>query len=80
MTLLGVIVGGVLQHFTSQRAIDRQHEWDRSRLVHEKLELIAQAANDLGERMSKFYSDAIPKVEAGERYRPETSPLGLKIC
>ena len=74
-TLLGVIVGGVLQHFTSQRAIDRQHEWDRSRLVHEKLEFIAQVANpnDLGERMSNLYSGAISKVEAGERYRPEIS-------
>lgn len=71
MTVLGVVVGGVLQHFTSQRTIDRQHGWDRSRLVHEKLEQIAEEANDLGERMKKLYSGAINNVEAGEPYRPE---------
>jgi len=69
MGLIGVIVGGFLQHFTSQRAIDRQHEWDRSRLVHEKLELIAQVANDMGQRMSNLYSGAIDSVETGESYK-----------
>lgn len=73
MTVLGVVVGGVLQHFTSQRTIDRQHDWDRSRLLHEKLEQIAEEANDLGERMRKLYSDAIVNVDAGEPYRPEIS-------
>lgn len=69
--LLGVIVGGVLQYFTSQRAIERQHKWDRSRLIHEKLELIAQEASDMGQRMSKLYLGAIARVEDRECYRPE---------
>lgn len=70
-TIFGVIVGGVLQHFTSRRAIDRQHQWERSRLVHEKLENIAQTANEMGEGMKRLYSDAIISVESGERYNPQ---------
>lgn len=69
--LSGVLVGGALQHFTSQRAIDRQHKWERSRLVHEKLELIAQEANEIGQRMMRLYSGAIVSVESGDRYNPE---------
>lgn len=69
MGLIGVIVGGYLQHFTSQKAIELQHDWDRSRLVHEKLELIAQVANDIGQRMSTFYNGAIVSVEEGKSYR-----------
>lgn len=72
-SLAGVIVGGVLQHMTSQRAIDRQHNWERSRLIHEKLELIAQVSTDAGSSLSGFYSSAIVAVESGERYNPEVN-------
>ncbi|WP_031385983.1 hypothetical protein [Desulfonatronum thiodismutans] len=72
-SLAGVIVGGVLQHITSQRSIDRQHAWERSRLVHEKLELIAQVSTEVGGTLSNVYFNAIVAVESGERYKTEVN-------
>src|SRR5512139_3332857 len=70
-SLLGVIVGGLLQHLTAKLALDHQQSWERARMIHEKLELIAEVAEDLGRRMSGFHSRAIAAVESGEQYKPE---------
>lgn len=67
-SLVGVIVGGVLQYLTSQKALDRQHNWERSRLVQEKLEQIAEVASDVGRGLSSFYMGAIVSVESGKSY------------
>lgn len=72
-SLTGVIVGGVMQHMTSQRTLDRQHNWERSRLIHDKLELIAQVSTEISGSLSGFYSGAIVAVESGERYKPEVN-------
>jgi hypothetical protein len=76
-SLLGVIVGGLLQHLTAQRGLDRQHDWERARIVHDKLELIAEAADDLGRKMSKFYQGGIIAVESGEKYKPDGGAFPL---
>lgn len=72
-SLAGVVVGGVLQYITSQRSIDRQHAWERSRLVHEKLELIAQVSTEVGSALSSVYFNAIVSVESGERYKSDVN-------
>ena len=76
-SLLGVIVGGFLHHLTTQHSLKLQHEWERSRVVHEKLESIAETAEDLGRKMSSFYSGAITAVEAGKPYKIEGGVLPL---
>lgn len=65
-SLIGVVVGGVLQHVTSQRALNRQHEWERSRLIQEKLELVSEVAEDLCSSLKNTYLNAIVSVEAGK--------------
>lgn len=69
-SLFGVVVGGALQHITSQRALTRQHSWERSRFVHEKLELIAHVSADLSNKLISLYLSGITAVESGERYSP----------
>jgi hypothetical protein len=48
-----------------------------SRVVHEKLESIAETAEDLGRKMSSVYSGAITAVEAGKPYKTEGGVLPL---
>ena len=64
-SLGGVIVGGVLQHITSRRALSRQHEWERSRLVQEKLEQVTEVTKKLCANLESVYLNAIESVRVG---------------
>ncbi|HEU0197340.1 MAG TPA: hypothetical protein VFQ88_09035 [Nevskiaceae bacterium] len=73
VSLAGVVVGGALQYFTSHKAISRQHEWERAKLVHDKLEHVAAVARDVANGMYTLYFSGIACVEAQQRYVPGCS-------
>lgn len=70
-SLLGVVVGGLLQHFTAKSGFYRQKTWERDRLLQQKLEEIAELAETVGRKMGGLYGQAIAAVESGQPYRPE---------
>jgi hypothetical protein len=83
--LAGVIVGGILNHFTTRANFHRQTQWEREKILQQKLEEIAQVAEQIAFHFQKLKGDAMLAIESGTclSFGSEAVPLAklrMLVC
>jgi len=60
--LAGVVVGGILNHFTTKANFLRQTQWERDKILQQKLEEIAQVTEEIAFTYGKIMIGAINAI------------------